>query len=174
MPALRNRPTRFIKCALALGAAIAVTSLARPSTAADKAAEKPAAKEVDFAKDIQPILKESCTRCHQAPPPGGPGGGPGGGGPGRGGPGGPRGPAGGLRLDDATAALKGGKHGKAIVPGNADESLLYKLLKGPTKSGEDNVSAMPKPKPKQDFKPLPDAQIELIKNWIDQGAKWGK
>ena len=47
-------------------------------------------KKVDFTKDIQPLFKESCVRCHKAPearggPGGGPVGGPGGG-PGRGGP----------------------------------------------------------------------------------------
>jgi hypothetical protein len=30
---------------------------------------------------------------------------------------------------------------------------------------------MPKSRPGQDAKPLTDEQIELIKQWIDQGAK---
>jgi hypothetical protein len=68
--------------------------------------------------------------------------------------------------------MKGGKHGKAIVPGKAEESLLYKLLKGPAKVGDEEVKAMPRPRPREEFKPLPDEKIELIKRWIDQGAKW--
>lgn len=188
LPRVPHRSARSIgrvavPAVAALAAGLGLAALTHSAGAAD---EKPAAgKKVDFAKDVQPILQQSCVRCHKAPDargPGGPAGGPGGGGPpGAGGPGGPgrgpggggmRGPAGGLRLDDKAAAFKGGKHGKAIVPGKADESLLYKLLKGPTKQGNDEVSAMPKPKPREEFKPLADDQIQTIKLWIDQGAEW--
>jgi hypothetical protein len=31
---------------------------------------------------------------------------------------------------------------------------------------------MPKPKPREEFKALPDDKIKLIKLWIDQGANW--
>ena len=168
---------------------------AKKPAAAKEADEKGAADAADkvtFAKDIQPVLKESCVQCHRAPPanagrgpgggpggppgarrPGGPGGPPGGaGGPG-GGPGGPgmRGPAGGLRLDDKAMILKGGKHGKAVIPGKADESLLYKVLKEPVKVGKDEIHAMPKAKPGQEFTAITDDEIALIKKWIDQGAK---
>ena len=84
------------------------------------------------------------------------------------------GPAGGLRLDDSAAALKGGKHGKAIVAGKAEESLLYKVLKGSTKVGDDEVQPMPRPRRGEEFKPLPPEKIALIKQWIDQGAEWPK
>ena len=82
-----------------------------------------------------------------------------------------RGPAGGLRLDDKAQIMKGGKHGKAVVPGKAEQSLLYKVLKDAVTVGKDEIHSMPKAKPGQDFEPLADDQIELIKNWIDQGAK---
>jgi hypothetical protein len=201
--------------AVLLLAGVGVIGLTRPAPGADtkadskakaekpaahaadsKAAEKDdaaAADKVTYAKDVAPLLKESCVRCHQVPKaggrgpggpggpggrgPGGPGGGPPGGGPGGGGPGGPgggpgmRGPAGGLRLDDKAQILKGGKHGKAVVPGKAEESLLYKVLKEDATVGKDTVHAMPKAKPGQDFQPLADDQVEIIKNWIDQGAK---
>jgi hypothetical protein len=167
---------------------IAVAGLLVPARAAEKDAK--AEKGVDFVKDIQPIFKESCVKCHKAPdargpgrgpggaaPAGGPGPGPGGGpgGRGPGAPGGPgRGPAGGFRLDDKAAAMKGGKHGAAIVPGKAEDSLLYKLLTAPAKAGDDEVSAMPKAKRGEEFKAIPDDQIKLIKQWIDEGAKWPK
>ena len=136
-----------VPAAAALAAGLGLAAWTHSAGAAD---EKPAAaKKVDFAKDVQPILQQSCVRCHKAPEargPGGPGGAPGGpppaggpGGPGGGGRGGPRGPAGGLRLDDKASALKGGKHGKAIVPGKSEDSLMYKLLKGPTKQGNDEI-----------------------------------
>ena len=182
--------------AIALAGGVMFIGAARHAGAADdeKAAgkaegkEKDKAEQVTFAKDVQPVLKESCAKCHGAPSaaggpgrgPGGPGapapgrqpGGPGGRGPGGpGGPGGPRGPMGGLRLDSKAAILKGGKHGKAVVPGKGEESLLYKVLKEPVKVGNDEIHAMPKAKPGQDFTAINDDEIELIKKWIDQGAK---
>ena len=169
------------KAALVLAASIGFAAVTYHAGAADKNADAKADdKKVDFTKDIQPILKESCVKCHKAPEARGGGGapgqpGPGGGGPGGGGGrGGPRGPAGGFRLDDKDEAMKGGKHGKAIIPGKAEESLLYKLLSGPTKEGDDEIHAMPKPKPREEFKPLADDKIQLIKRWIDQGANWPK
>lgn len=67
--------------------------------------------------------------------------------------------------------LKGGKHGKAVVPGKGEESLLYRVLKEPVKIGEDEIHAMPKAKPGQEFTAINDDEIELVKKWIDQGAK---
>jgi hypothetical protein len=146
--------------------------------AADKAEGKDKVQQLTFTKDVQPLMKESCMKCHGAPnsagaPPRAPGGGqgPGRGPGGPGGPGGPRGPAGGLRLDSKAAILKGGKHGKAVVPGMADESLLYKVLKDDVTVGNDEIHAMPKARQGQDFKPLDEKKVELIKKWIDQGAK---
>jgi mono/diheme cytochrome c family protein len=119
------------------------------ATAADTAA-----KPVDFKRDIQPVLNQSCVKCHREDPKN------------------PRGPAAKLRLDDKAAAMKGGKSGVAIVPGKADESLFYKLLAGPATVGDHEIAAMPKPQRNQPFKPLPKDKVELIKHWIDQGAKW--
>lgn len=130
-------------------ACIALATLSRPAGAADAAA-----KEVDFKKDIQPILNQSCMKCHKPDPKN------------------PRGPAAGFRLDDKAAAMKGGKSGVDIVPGKADESLMYKLLSAPVKVGEKEIAAMPKAMRNQPFKPLAKEKIDLIKQWIDQGAKW--
>ena len=63
-----------------------------------------------------------------------------------------------LDLSRAESANKGGESGTAIVPGKAAESLLWQRVR----DGE-----MP---PK---KPLPKEEIELLKRWIDSGAKWG-
>ena len=67
----------------------------------------------------------------------------------------------GYRLDDAEAAIKGGDRGTAIVPSKSGESLLFQAL-----IGKGEVTAMPYEKPR-----LPADQIELIKKWIDAGAK---
>jgi hypothetical protein len=68
----------------------------------------------------------------------------------------------GLRLDLRAVAMKGGETGPAVVPGNSEQSLIVRRLLG--LDGEDQ---MPK-----DKDPLPAAQIELIRAWIDQGAPW--
>jgi hypothetical protein len=67
-----------------------------------------------------------------------------------------------LRLDSETLAFKGGLTGKAIVPRKSGESLLVTLL-----LESDADLRMP-----QKAAPLPAAQIDLIRRWIDQGAIW--
>ena len=61
--------------------------------------------KVDFAKDIQPILQESCVKCH-----------------------GSEKQKGELRLDSKAAAMKGGKDGAVITAGQADKSDLYRRI----------------------------------------------
>ncbi len=118
-------------------------------------------RTVDFAKDVQPILKESCIECHGFNP---------------------KKPkkkgAAELRLDDEKLAMKGGRSGKAVIPGDAKDSLLYKLLNGPVPRPDKNegkdIQAMPLPERGKKWQPLPKDQIETIRLWIDQGAKWSK
>jgi hypothetical protein len=148
--AFRTSATTWAKLAgVAAVACLGFAAFTTPLSAADTTT-----KEVDFKKDIQPLLNQSCMKCHKPDPKN------------------PRGPAGAFRLDDKAAALKGGKHGVAIVPGKADESLMYKLLSGPVTIDNKEVSAMPKPMRNQPFKPLAKDKTDLIKQWIDQGAKW--
>ncbi|HSH95213.1 MAG TPA: PSD1 and planctomycete cytochrome C domain-containing protein [Roseimicrobium sp.] len=63
--------------------------------------------KIDFARDIQPILSESCYSCH-----------------------GPKKQEAGFRLDQKDVALKGGDLGVAIVPGKSAESLLIQAVAG--------------------------------------------
>jgi hypothetical protein len=155
-----------------------VFGMTSKASGADKPVAKKDAKaagsgeQVDFEKDVQPIFDESCVRCHRAGGGGQAGGRERGQGRGPGGPGGGgHGPGGGLRLDDKAAALKGGKHGKVIAPGKANDSLLFKVLKDDVKVGSDTVHRMPKARGGEGKK-LSDDQIDVIKRWIDQGAKW--
>lgn len=63
----------------------------------------PAAREVSFSADIQPILERACLRCH-----------------------GPERPKSGFRLDNRESALAGGDLGVAILPGrSADSPLIH-------------------------------------------------
>ena len=67
-----------------------------------------------------------------------------------------------LRLDSRPLALHGGRSGKDIIAGNAAESPLLKRITDP-----DSAHRMP-----QDRDALPKEQIELIRQWIEQGANW--
>ena len=98
-----------------------------------------AAPAVDFVRDVRPILESRCYECH-----------------------GPRKVKGRLRLDLKSSAIKGGLTGPAVIPGNADDSLLVRRVLG--LDGEDR---MPK-----DKDPLPDPQVALLRAWIAQGAAW--
>jgi len=67
-----------------------------------------------------------------------------------------------LDLSSREAMLKGGEKGPAVVPGNAEASALYKRVAGL------QTPAMPMP-------PVPAlnaSEIALLKDWINQGAKW--
>jgi len=69
----------------------------------------------------------------------------------------------GLRLDLSARAFAGGESGKmAIVKGRSGESELVRRI-----TSEDADEQMP-PKGAR----LTKAEIELIRKWIDQGAKW--
>jgi len=61
--------------------------------------------KVDFAREVQPILKAHCYQCH----------------------GGDQ-KAGGLRLDTRVSGLQGGVSGPAIVPGKSEKSLLLQRI----------------------------------------------
>ncbi len=55
---------------------------------------------------------------------------------------------------------RGGKSGPAVIPGNPEGSLLYRLVSG-------DQPAMP-----MQGEPLRKLQIEAIKTWISAGAPW--
>ena len=67
-----------------------------------------------------------------------------------------------LRLDLKGSAMRGGISGKALMPGSAADSLLVKRL-----LGEGGQARMP-----MGGEPLTDAQVKLIRLWIDEGALW--
>ena len=70
--------------------------------------------------------------------------------------------SGGLYVQTVAELLRGGDHGPAIVPGKADQSNLA-LKISPTPPFLDR---MPQGGPY-----LPDSTIQLIRTWINQGAK---
>ncbi len=68
-----------------------------------------------------------------------------------------------LRLDVREEALG---HGEAIVPGKSSESELIRRI-----SAEDANERMP---PRKTGKRLTPRQIELLRHWIDQGARYAE
>jgi hypothetical protein len=64
---------------------------------------------IDFNRDIEPVFKANCLKCH-----------------------GPDNVQAGLRLDSEAGILKGGVSGAEIAPGHSADSLLVKRLLGAT------------------------------------------
>jgi hypothetical protein len=70
-----------------------------------------------------------------------------------------------LVLESFATLMKGGESGQVIVPGKADQSLLLKLIR------HEKKPFMPPPKKAAK---LSDAEISLVKGWIDAGASPGE
>lgn len=103
-----------------------------------------APKRVDFNRDIRPILSDTCFKCH--------------------------GPdeetrQADLRLDTKDGGAYEPREGyQIIVPGASAQSRLYQKI-----SSKEEALRMP---PVDSGRSLTAKQIELIRQWIDQGAKW--
>ena len=69
-----------------------------------------------------------------------------------------------LNMEEVAGMIKGGKSGPAIVPGNADKSLLFQMA-------AHRVEPVMPPKEKKSAKPLSPDELGLLKLWIDAGAK---
>jgi hypothetical protein len=100
------------------------------------------ADEIDFNRDIRPILTTQCTACHGGVM-----------------------EAGGISFVFREKALAIGETGNpTIVPGKPDQSELIKRI---TSSDPDLVMPQPKHGP-----PLKEADIAKLRQWIAEGAKW--
>ena len=99
--------------------------------------------KIDFARDIRPILSDACFQCH--------------------------GPDETQRKADLRLDTRDGAFGKRdgnlpIVAGKSGESEAYLRI-----SSNDPALLMPPPK---SGKKLSPQQIDRIKTWIEQGARW--
>ena len=102
-----------------------------------------AAKPVDFDREIRPILSDTCFACH--------------------------GPdekqrMAKLRLDTKDGLFEDRGTHKLVVSGDLASSLLYQRISAP-----DKAKRMPPPYAQRH---LTDQQVDLIRRWIEQGAKW--
>lgn len=118
---------------------LALACLCASSIVADEG--KPA--EVQFNRDVRPILSENCFQCH--------------------------GPdvhqrQGDLRLDSREGAIAKHEGGQAVVPGDVKTSRLIQRI---TSTVADE--RMP---PEKSGRKLSQQQTETLRRWIEQGAKY--
>jgi mono/diheme cytochrome c family protein len=105
------------------------------------------AAPIDFNRHIRPIFSDNCFACH--------------------GPDENKRKAG-LRLDLREAAFKKLDSGeRAIVSGKPEQSALLKVISLPSEHDDH----MP---PVKTGKHLSTAQIDLLRRWIEQGARWAE
>jgi hypothetical protein len=103
----------------------------------------PAARKVDFQREVRPILSNNCFQCH--------------------------GPdektrLAGLRLDTREGAFEQRKDGLVITPGNPKASLLIRRV-----TSANQALRMP---PVHSKKTLTADQVGTLNRWIEQGADW--
>ncbi|MCS7190889.1 MAG: DUF1549 domain-containing protein, partial [Fimbriimonadales bacterium] len=122
-----------------LPALLAGLAIGMPTPPQGEQVKTTRSRKVDFAREVLPIFRASCFPCH-----------------------GPNRRQGGLRLSNRDEAFKGGISGPAIIPGDAENSLLVKRI-----SSDELGPRMPK-----GMTALSPEQIETIKRWINEGAHW--
>ncbi|MDB5391884.1 MAG: hypothetical protein JWM11_7530, partial [Planctomycetaceae bacterium] len=120
-----------------------LTSLAIIVSSSFVLAQEPAAKPVNFVRDIRPILARTCYECH--------------------------GPdeehrKGELRLDTPEGAFAKHDGQAAFVAKHAEQSEALRRI-----VSTDDSERMPPPK---SGKTLTPEQIDLLKRWVEQGATW--
>jgi WD40 repeat protein len=100
------------------------------------------AADLDFYKDVYPFLKTNCISCHNKTT-----------------------TKADLNMETPELMIKGGEAGPALVPGKSAESLVVAA------SLHTQDLEMPPPNNKSGAVNLTPAEIAILKQWIDQGAK---
>jgi WD40 repeat protein len=100
------------------------------------------AAEPDFYRDVYPFLKTNCISCHNKTT-----------------------TKADLNMESPELMIKGGESGPSVVPGKSAESLVVQA------SLHQHDMEMPPPKNKSGAQNLTQAEVSILKLWIDQGAK---
>ncbi len=98
---------------------------------------------ISFSQDVKPILNTYCMDCHQA--------------------GGEGEVASGLNMATHEALMKGARFGPMVIAGDAEGSNMVVLMEG---RADPSISM-----PHGQQKTISKADIQIIRVWIDQGAK---
>ena len=147
MDAVRYFAVVAVGLVASVGMAIAADD--KPAVAPKPAVVVPAAKpapapvaQLDFYHDVFPFLKKNCVSCHNKTT-----------------------TKAGLNMETPKLMIEGGDTGASIIPGKSGESLLVEAclhlydLEMPPKNN------------KSEAIDLSDAEVKILKTWIDQGAK---
>ena len=105
----------------------------------------PVSRKVDFEREVYPLLKEACFKCH-----------------------GSEKQKGKYRCDTKSGAFKDTDAGPTIVPGRSEQSALIHLVCGLI---DEMLMPPPSDKPGESEK-LTEEQVGILRAWIDQGAAW--
>jgi hypothetical protein len=132
--AAAKRPRGVVAALGVTGVALGAVVVA---TSAQSAAPQPATT-IGFTQVIKPILERSCLSCHGATL-----------------------QLSKLDLRTRDSALRGGVRGPALIPGKAEQSLLYRTIA--------HLDAVKMPLQRDQLAP---EEIAAVKSWIDQGAAW--
>jgi hypothetical protein len=98
--------------------------------------------EISYKADVQPIIKHYCMECHVE--------------------GGAGYEKSGLLMSSYESLMKGTRFGAIVKPGDNLSSVMIMLIEGRA----DASIAMPHNKT-----PLPKDKIDLLRKWVEQGAK---
>src|SRR5436190_20986364 len=93
-----------------------------------------------YRDQVEPLLGKSCAPCHNA-----------------------KVKQGGLDLSTRESLLKGSEHGPVVIPGNPNDSQLYKV-----------VAHISEPAMPFKGKKLPDEDVAKISDWIKAGVPFGE
>jgi len=108
-------------------------------------------RQVSFSEDVQPVLAANCAGCHSGYAEGE--------------------TSTGLNVTDYASLMHGTRLGEVVVPGSAASSTLYLVV-----SGESAPEIQMPPHHEESLAegrgaPLDKGEVQLIKDWIEQGAK---
>lgn len=132
-------------------AVVVLCGLTRGAVRADEAAEaiQPAdpqlGREVDFNLDMFPVFESKCLACHNRTT-----------------------AESDLVLENVEAILNGAGGAPVVVPGNPDESLLYKAA---ARAEEPHMPPLPNTVA---AKALTPQELGILRQWIAEGARPGK
>ena len=92
--------------------------------------------KISFGKNIRPLLEQHCSQCHE-----------------------PDNKHAGFDVTNYREFKRGGESGRAITPGEPENSLLM-----------DKILGKSQPRMPSKLAPLSDKEISLFRKWIEQGA----